>query len=111
MGKRVPKRQHYVPKFYLKEFSTAETYGLKDKAQIHIYDIEQEEQDVRNIKTVAYGKYLYSPIDENDDRSSYMEDKLSELENLLSKIWPELANNTNGLSSSYKKGIALFIPT
>lgn len=40
----IPKRQHYVPKFYLKEFATDNTYGKKDKAQVHIYDLENEKK-------------------------------------------------------------------
>jgi len=58
MGSRIPKRQHYVPKFYLKEFATIDTYGKKDKAQIHIYDIKDEKKAIRSIKTIAYGQYL-----------------------------------------------------
>ena len=107
----IPKRQHYVPKFYLKEFATDNTYGKKDKAQVHIYDLENEKKDIRNIKTIAYEKYLYSPQNEENPRSSYMEDKLADMESLMSKIWKGFANTRMGLSSSMKKGISLFIAT
>lgn len=106
-----PKQQHYVPKFYLKEFATSETYGKKDKAQIHIYDLNNEKKSIRNIDTVAYERYLYSPQDEKNNRSFYMEDKLAGLENTISKIWGEFVNNQVGLSPSMKKGVALFIST
>jgi hypothetical protein len=107
----IPKRQHYVPKFYLKEFATDNTYGKKDKAQVHIYDLENEKKDIRNIKTIAYEKYLYSPQNEENPRSSYMEDKLADMESLMSKIWKGFANTRMGLSSSMKKGVSLFIAT
>ena len=111
MGSRIPKRQHYVPRFYLKEFATLDTYGKKDKAQVHIYDILQEEKCVRNIKTVAYEQYLYSPSNDNNNRSIYMEDKLGDLESLISQVWGRFANNRMGLTPSLKKGVALFIAT
>jgi len=107
----IPKRQHYVPKFYLKEFATDDTYGKKDKAQVHIYDLENAKKDIRNIKTIAYEKYLYSPQNEENSRSTYMEDKLAGLESLISKIWKDFANNRMGLSPSIKKGVSLFIAT
>lgn len=111
MGSRIPKRQHYVPKFYLKEFATSDTYGKKDKAQVHIYDLKDEKKSIRNIKTIAYEQYLYSPKDEKNDRSSYMEDRLAGLESLMSQIWNGFVNNRMGLSPTMKKGIALFIAT
>ncbi len=111
MANQIPKRQHYVPKFYLKEFATNETYGKKDKAQIHTYDLKNEEKSIRNIKTIAYEQYLYSPTNEENARSSYMEDKLADIESLMSKIWKDFANTRMGLSDSMKKGISLFIAT
>jgi len=111
MANQIAKKQHYVPKFYLKEFATNETYGKKDKAQIHIYDLKKEEKFVRNIKTVAYERYLYSPQNKDHARSSYMEDKLADVESLMSKIWKDFANTRMGLSPSMKKGISLFIAT
>lgn len=111
MANEIPKRQHYVPKFYLKEFATDETYGKKDRAQVHIYDFMNEEKNIRNIKTIAYEQYLYSPKNEEHNRSSYMEDKLADLESLMSQIWKDFANTRMGLSPSMKKGISLFIAT
>lgn len=111
MANQIPKRQHYVPKFYLKEFATNETYAKKDKAQIHIYDLKNEEKSIRNIKTIAYEQYLYSPKDEDNPRSSYMEDKLASIESLMSQIWKEFATTRMGLTPSMKKGISLFIAT
>ncbi len=108
---QIPKRQHYVPKFYLKEFATNETYGKKNKAQVYIYDLKDEKKLIRNIRTIAYEKYLYSPQDEVNDRSSYMEDKLADIENLTSKIWTCFVNNRMGLSLTIKKIISLFIAT
>jgi len=111
LSKRIPKRQHYVPKFYLKEFATHETYGKKDKAQVHTYDLKDKKKSIRNIKTIAYEKYLYSPENANNDRSIYMEDKLADLESMMSKIWNSFVNNRMSLSPQMKKGIALFIAT
>lgn len=111
MANRVPRKQHYVPRFYLKEFATDETHGKKDKAQIHIYDLKNEEKSIRNIKTIAHKQYLYSPTNEENARSSYMEDKLANFENTISKMWKDFANTRMGLSPSMKKGVSLFIAT
>lgn len=110
----MPKKQHYVPRFYLNEFATDDTYGLKDKQQVHIYNKKNEKFEKRNTKSIAHKKYLYSPKDDNNNRSSYMEDKLGLLENnISSKIWSDLANDYIDLdnNNSIKKYLALFIST
>jgi len=111
VASKIAKKQHYVPKFYLKEFATDETYGKKDKAQVHIYDLKKEEIYIRNIRTIAYENYIYSPTNEKNQRTAYMEDKLADIENLMSKIWKDFSNKRTRLSPSMKEAISLFIAT
>ena len=95
----------------MKEFATDETYGLKNKAQVYIYDVDKNDFSIRNIKTIAHRTYLYSPLTEENIRQSYMEDKLADLESLLSTIWKEIAHENIYLTKNYKKSIALFMAT
>lgn len=106
----IPKNQHYVPRFYLKEFATNETYGKNKKQQVHIYDKEREKTELRNITSVATKYYLYSPKDANGNRSRYMEDKLGRIENTISLIWNDFSNKFIDLeNNNIKKSVALFL--
>lgn len=55
------KKQHYVPKFYLKNFSNKN----KKEFFIHCYDIDMNESYPANIKNIAEEKYFYKVGDEN----------------------------------------------
>lgn len=108
--KNKPRRQHYIPRFYLKEFATDETYGKKSQEQVHIYDKKTEKTELRNIKSIAYKPYLYSPKDSSGYRSLYMEEKLKKIEDVLSLIWNDFSNKFIDLENyNTKKVIALFL--
>ena len=55
------KKQHYVPRFYLKNFSNKN----KDGYYIHCYDIDTNKTYPANIKNIAEEKYFYKIGDEN----------------------------------------------
>lgn len=106
----MPKNQHYVPKFYLNEFATNETYNKENK-QIYTYNKINKIYKPRNTNSVPYKKYIYTPKDTNGNRDSYMEDKLGRLESFLAgTIWKDLANSFIDFNHiQTKKIIALFI--
>jgi hypothetical protein len=93
--------QHYVPKFYLKEFSTDETYDKKNK-QVYTYDKIKKEYKPRNTKTIASSKYLYSPKAINNNRDSYMEDKLAKIENFYLKQFGKILLMALSISIIFK---------
>jgi len=110
MAKHQTRNQHYIPRFYLKEFATDETYGNKGKEQVHIFDKKTEKFDIRNIKKIAKENYLYSPKNLNGNRSMYMEDRLAEIENVMALIWNDFSNKFIDLEDqNTKKIIALFL--
>lgn len=110
MAKNQTRNQHYIPRFYLKEFATNETYGKKGNEQVYIYDKKTEKSEIRNIKKIAKENYLYSPKDSNGNRSMYMENKLGEIENLVSLIWNDFSNDFINLENyNIKKVMALFL--
>lgn len=106
-----PKRQHWVPRFYLKEFATPESKNKKNP-QVWIFSRTVGEPAKVNIKDIAVKKYLYSPENEKGERCWNTEDKLADLESMISKIWPKVANDFVDLSDgSIRKGISLFLAT
>lgn len=106
-----PKKQHWVPRFYLKEFSIDESQSKKE-SQVWIFSKDEGEPKIANIKDIAAKRYLYSPKDENGNRCWEMEEKLASLEGLISQIRPTFANGYLDLyNQSYRKIISLFIAT
>lgn len=106
-----PKKQHWVPRFYLKEFSTRESQNKKE-SQVWIFSKNEGDPKIVNIKDIASKRYLYSPQDTDGNRSWEMEEKLASLEGLISQIWPSFANEYIDLNNqSYRKIISLFIAT
>ena len=103
------KRQHWVPRFYLKEFAIN-----KDRKESQVWIFSNTEGDPQrvNVKDIAVKKYLYSPEDINKNRDWYMEDKLASLESLVSQIWTTFANGYIDLDNeSNRKIISLFMAT
>jgi hypothetical protein len=74
-----PKRQHWVPCFYLRHFATAET---KETSESQVWILSKHEGDpaLTNIKKVANRRYLYSPRSKTLDRSWDIEEDLAEYE-------------------------------
>jgi hypothetical protein len=109
MGKA--KRQHWVPRFYLKEFATPETKGTS-KPQVWISSNKENVPAKVNVNDIAVKKYLYSPFTEDNERCWYTEDKLAGLESVISTVWPTIANDYVDLNQeSIRKSIALFVAT
>lgn len=106
-----PKKQHWVPRFYLKEFSIHESQNKKE-SQVWILSKNEGDPKIVNIKDIASKRYLYSPQDEDGNRSWEMEEQLASLEGLISQIWPTFANEYLDLNNqSYRKIISLFLAT
>ena len=103
--------QHWVPRFYLKEFSTPETKNTKEP-KVRIFSKIDGDPKIVNVKNIAAKRYLYSPKDDKGSRSWVTEDKLAKLESIVSSIWPSFANNFVDLGSdSIRKCVSLFLAT
>ena len=70
---KLPKQQHWVPRFYLRFFATPETAG-GDEPQVWLLSKDEGDPILANVKKVAAQRYLYSPRDERGSRC-YKQDK------------------------------------
>ena len=88
-----PKRQHWVPRVYLRNFATKETKREKDPA---VWALDKTSDNVfkPSIINVLVEQYLYSPLDDKGNRSFDVEKELSDIEGkpgvLLYVEWTEL---------------------
>jgi len=81
------KKQHYVPQFYLRNFS-------KNGKRIEVFDKEQRKSYPANIKDVACGNYFH------DIDNEHFKDETQEMEKFLSRLE---GNYKNSLDSVLKK--------
>ena len=103
-----PKRQHWVPRFYLRQFLAPQS-NPKLK-QVWIFHRKFGDPQLTGINNIALEKHLYSPKRPDGTRDPRLEKKLAGLEGTLSKLWPKLANDFVDLGSdAIRKGIALFL--
>jgi Protein of unknown function (DUF4238) len=105
------KHQHWVPQFYLRYFATPATRD-SDKPQIWIFSKEAVDGDEKltSVRNVCGKRYLYSPRNPNGERTWELDDKLNDLESLLSQLWPPLVTDFVDLGDEHiRKAIALFV--
>jgi len=105
------KQQHWVPQFYLRYFSTPDTV-FTNNPQVWIFSKDENDgnESLTNIKNICGKRFLYSPKNNEGQRSWGLEDKLSNLEKLLSEIWEQLAIDFIDLSNpAIRKALALFV--
>lgn len=106
-----PINQHWVPRFYLRYFSTPETQ-FTENPQTWIFSKDDRNSDPKltNIKKICAKRFLYSPISKDGEREWSLETRLADLESLLSKIWPTLADEyTDLLWEPLRKAVSLFV--
>lgn len=104
-------KQHWVPKFYLREFSTPETRDAKMK-KVWAFHREEGEPFLVNVEDIAAQRHLYTPACPEGNRDWNTDDKLTDLEDLVSKIWPALANDYVDLSDKHiRMAVSLFVAT
>lgn len=72
------KNQHYVPQFYLKQFS-------KDSLTVNLYNIDSKKLSKKGVKNICSKSYFYV-------RSESFEECLSPLENIFSDVFDKLLN-------------------
>lgn len=83
----IAKRQHYVPQFYLRNFS-------KNDSQIFVFDKIENKQFYSGIDSVASTKFFYEWDTLNSILGGqYIEKKFSEFEGLISITIKELLNS------------------
>lgn len=84
------KKQHYIPRFYLRNFSN-------DNKRIYQYDLSTDNSSIVPINSICYYNYLYEFKDEND---KLLDSNL--IENILSKWEAEFSNVINSIKNKAK---------
>jgi len=112
MSRRVsnkPRRQHWVPRCYLRHFATPESKDSDDPL-IWIFSKFEGDPRITSIAQIAAQNYLYSPTCEDGSRNWDMEDKLADLEGMAASVWPFLAGGFTDLQkrAPIRKAVALF---
>ena len=107
-----PKRQHWVPRSYLRHFATPES-KVTDDPLVWIFSKEEGKPTLTSTRQVGAKCYLYSPRLGDDTQLWDMENRLSELDGLIASIWPPLASDFVELHNdiALRKGIALIVST
>lgn len=102
--KNIPKKQHWVPKFYLKEFATPSSKGKKNP-QVCVIDKSGNMQKPRamSIRTLCSQQYLYTPIGEGGERDISLEQEFADMESDAADFWPDLAAGQYGISNPDQK--------
>ncbi|MGO9611819.1 MAG: DUF4238 domain-containing protein [Dissulfurispiraceae bacterium] len=104
-------KQHWVSKFYFKEFAIPETTANKNP-QAWIFSRHEGDPQKVSITGIASKRYLYSPKNEKGERSWKIEDKLAHLESTVAAFWPRIARGYVDLDAiGVRKGLSLFIST
>jgi hypothetical protein len=85
-----PKRQHWVPCFYLRHFATPDTRQSREP-KVWVLSKHAGDPMLTSIRNVAHQRYLYSPQDEVGNRLWEMESKFADYESVMQRVWPELA--------------------
>lgn len=106
-----PINQHWVPRFYLSYFATPETRETAEP-QVWIFSKRDEdgEEKLTNVRNVCAKRYLYSPVQDDGERSWDLESRLNDVETLLAMRWPEFAHGFASLDDEHvRMGISLFV--
>lgn len=106
-----PKRQHWLPKFYLRSFAIEGTAN-RANPQVWILPRDRGEPHSTGISNVAVERYIYSPPRADGQRDGYVERRLADLESTLSSFWESLATDFIAFHTIAKRrAIALFMAT
>jgi hypothetical protein len=106
------KAQHWVPQFYLRYFATPDTRETS-RPRVWIFSKHGGDPKLTSIRNVAAKSHLYTPKDASGSRDWQTEERLGDLESVVSRMWPELANGFVDLheSDANRKALALFVST
>lgn len=85
MSSQIPKKQHYVPRFILRNFSCS-----SEKYQVHVYDKQEKQSFLSSVRNAAAQNYFYD-LNHEDGRIT-VEPALAELEGTVAPIVQRVVN-------------------
>src|SRR6267142_7057744 len=106
-----PKRQHWVPRLYLRSFATPDTVGADDP-DVWLFHKDKGDPFRTSISNVAVELFLYSSRTANGERDFDVENRLRDLEGVIAPLWRRFAQEFVDLEDSVvRKGVGLFLAT
>ncbi|MBN2396714.1 MAG: DUF4238 domain-containing protein [Candidatus Atribacteria bacterium] len=96
------KKQHYIPQFYLKNFSIIKKLHEDEKPAVFVYDKVEKKLKRKAIKNVGKENHLYSIRDSDDSLNAIIEKQLSKLEGLFSRILLKIDQSYNNGTFYYE---------
>lgn len=93
-----PTQQHWVPKFYLKEFAIPATKTQKSP-KVCVIDKSGQISEPRemSVAKLCSKKHLYTPLDQDGDRDMTLEEEFSKMESRAAEYWGAFAAGDFGL--------------
>lgn len=99
------KRQHYVPRFYLRRFANP-------KGQVSVFDRQMARSYTTSVENVAVEAGFYDAFTENGERLTLAEETLSKVEGEARHVIEALARSTKGglgPDQEQRETLALFL--
>lgn len=96
-----PKRQHYIPRVYLKNFTNS-------NGKVWVYDKELQTLKELSTKDTTIEKELYTITDVNGNKNYFLEDYFGEIETIANPILNKIINK-QVISFEEKTKLSLFI--
>jgi len=106
-----PKRQHWLPVFYLRRFTIPETKDSPNPQAWVCWRKAGSELPVRvGIRNLAAEAMLYTPKDGNGNVDWSMEEKLARSESVLAGMWDAVADGfVDPVDHGTRRALALFL--
>lgn len=95
----IPKRHHWVPRVYLKQFATSESMGT-DRPKVWVWDktAEQDRRGPTPVSAICSRNNLYTTKHIDGSRDWSMEVDLRKLERRAGVVWPTLVGSDSALN-------------
>lgn len=108
MVRKMAERQHYLPQFYLKEFTDPET-PKGQEPYLWIYKYESRKWEKKAPRNIACKPDFYTVIGQQGKRWDGIEDALSVVEGKTASVYRSKVYNREFLESEEKAVIAEFV--
>ena len=85
-----PRRQHWVPRFYLRFFATGESRA-EENPRVWTYS-QGSDPKLIGVNNIVLENNIYSPLQNTGERDYEIEKRLATLEGLCAKVWSSFAD-------------------
>ncbi len=113
MGDNKTRHQHWVPQFYLRYFSTADTRFTKTPKVVVVgNNLDDEVTYITSVRNVCGKRFLYTPENIDGSRDRSLDDWLDKIESLAAEVWARLSDDIELINEpSHRSVVAVFVAT